>query len=185
MKKEISLPFILDQKNTPSCAAYAVAGLANYYLKLKGIDDQIDPIKLYNENERGVPGTTTDKLLTYGQNFGLPSIKNKRYLVKEFLYVPPILAVIEKNLNQFGGLIFNYDLFDKDSFQRRLDENGVLTRRPITVHSMVLVGYDNDLKRMKVANSWGERFGNKGYFYIPYVLINKTYVSTIYSLTLK
>ena len=38
-------------------------------------------------------------------------------------------------------------------------------------HAMVVVGYSDDTKFFLVRNSWGERFGDKGYCYIPYSYI--------------
>ena len=37
-------------------------------------------------------------------------------------------------------------------------------------HAFVIVGYDNDLKggSFKLINSWGNNWGNKGFFWIPY-----------------
>ncbi|UJR17166.1 hypothetical protein I4U23_004062 [Adineta vaga] len=35
-------------------------------------------------------------------------------------------------------------------------------------HAMLAVGYDDDMRRFIVRNSWGERWGHKGYCYIPY-----------------
>ena len=39
-------------------------------------------------------------------------------------------------------------------------------------HAMVVVGYSDDTKFFVVRNSWGERFGDKGYCYIPYSYIS-------------
>lgn len=38
-------------------------------------------------------------------------------------------------------------------------------------HAMVIVGYSDDSKYFVVRNSWGEKFGDKGYCYIPYSYI--------------
>ena len=35
-------------------------------------------------------------------------------------------------------------------------------------HAMVLVGYDDNAKEFIVRNSWGEGWGDKGYFYLPF-----------------
>ncbi|MBP3567494.1 MAG: C1 family peptidase [Paraprevotella sp.] len=39
-------------------------------------------------------------------------------------------------------------------------------------HAMVVVGYSDDTKFFLVRNSWGEKFGEKGYCYIPYSYIS-------------
>jgi C1A family cysteine protease len=35
-------------------------------------------------------------------------------------------------------------------------------------HAMTIVGYDDEFRWFIVKNSWGERAGDKGYYYIPY-----------------
>jgi cathepsin K len=39
-------------------------------------------------------------------------------------------------------------------------------------HAMVIVGYDNKIKALKVLNSWGKEFGKNGYVWISYSIIN-------------
>ena len=36
------------------------------------------------------------------------------------------------------------------------------------LHGVLAVGFDDDAKRVTVMNSWGEAWGDKGYFYMPY-----------------
>lgn len=40
-------------------------------------------------------------------------------------------------------------------------------------HAIVFVGYDDTLKAFKFMNSWGEKWGNKGYGWISYALVSK------------
>lgn len=40
-------------------------------------------------------------------------------------------------------------------------------------HAVLIVGYDNIKKCLIVRNSWGESWGDKGYFYLPYEFIDK------------
>lgn len=42
-------------------------------------------------------------------------------------------------------------------------------------HSLLIVGYDDDDKSWLVRNSWGEKFGDRGYMRVPYVTM-QTYV---------
>ncbi len=39
---------------------------------------------------------------------------------------------------------------------------------PIAAHAITLVGYDDATERLKFANSWGVKWGDKGYGYLPY-----------------
>lgn len=42
------------------------------------------------------------------------------------------------------------------------------TERPTGAHAVTAVGYDDKTKRFRIKNSWGEKWGQKGYFTIPY-----------------
>jgi C1A family cysteine protease len=38
-------------------------------------------------------------------------------------------------------------------------------------HAVVIVGYDNILRRFKVRNSWGLNWGQQGYVWMPYSFV--------------
>ena len=40
-----------------------------------------------------------------------------------------------------------------------------------SLHGVLAVGYDDTTRRITVLNSWGDSFGDKGYFYMPYDFI--------------
>ena len=43
-----------------------------------------------------------------------------------------------------------------------------------SLHAVLAVGYDDDAQLITVLNSWGRRFGDDGYFYMPYeYILNK------------
>lgn len=44
-------------------------------------------------------------------------------------------------------------------------------------HAVLLVGYDNSTQRFIARNSWGTRWGDKGYFYMPYQVIQNPAMS--------
>jgi len=53
-------------------------------------------------------------------------------------------------------------------------------------HCVVVVGYDNSVKRFIVCNSWGTGWGMKGYFTMPYdFLINPSYASDFWTVRLE
>lgn len=181
--KEISIK-ILDQKNSPSCIAFAVSGLGNYYLSLKGIDDEIDPIALFNETERGGNGANAIRVLNWGKETGLPTKTGRRFFIREWQSVAQSISQIEKGISQHGGLVFTYDIHDKDPLQNRL-KDGLLTRAPLDTHAMILCGYDEILRRFKVANSWGTKFGKDGYMFMPYSLMSLKYLNQVFWFSLK
>jgi C1A family cysteine protease len=44
-------------------------------------------------------------------------------------------------------------------------------------HAVLLVGYDNRTRRFIARNSWGSRWGDRGYFYMPYDVIDNREMS--------
>lgn len=45
-------------------------------------------------------------------------------------------------------------------------------------HAVLLVGYDHSTQRYIARNSWGSNWGDKGYFYMPYQVIQNTAMSS-------
>jgi uncharacterized protein (TIGR02145 family) len=42
------------------------------------------------------------------------------------------------------------------------------TGDPVDHHAMLICGYDDDINAFKVLNSWGQKWGNNGYFWLDY-----------------
>lgn len=49
--------------------------------------------------------------------------------------------------------------------------------KPVTVLAVVAVGYDDTKECMIILNSWGEHWGDNGYFYMPYDFIKNVLIS--------
>jgi C1A family cysteine protease len=50
-----------------------------------------------------------------------------------------------------------------------------MSERKLGGHAVCIVGYDDTKKWFILANSWGETWGDKGYFYLPYDFFVKQY----------
>jgi len=51
------------------------------------------------------------------------------------------------------------------------------SERVLGGHAVLLVGYNSSTQRFIVKNSWGTNWGDKGYFYMPYQVIQNTSMS--------
>ena len=48
----------------------------------------------------------------------------------------------------------------------------------VSGHAMFAVGYDDKKKMVLVRNSWGDKWGQKGYFWMPYAYISDKSLSS-------
>jgi len=91
----------------------------------------------------------------------------KLALIKEFITknYPLIIGVeIDKDFWEFGGDEINYNGKIINFWDRYRVSKGR--------HAMVCVGYNDDLGAILIYNSWGTRWGNNGYGWISYDLID-------------
>ena len=95
---------------------------------------------------------------------------------------------LDQDIHQFRACLkegfpfaFGFELYE--SFYDRENETKGLMPMPsaeeiesskYSLHGVLAVGYDDQTKRITVLNSWGESFGDKGYFYMPYKYITET-----------
>lgn len=82
---------------------------------------------------------------------------------------------IEAALAQGRPVVFGATIFDE--INRLTKSKTILTlprrgSKRIGGHAMVIVGYDKITKLYLVRNSWGDSFGNKGHFHMPYDYIH-------------
>ena len=86
---------------------------------------------------------------------------------------------VSRTLNQMKGCIafgypFVFGFTVYESFESKVvSKTGVLNmpkknEQSIGGHAVVAVGYDDETKRFIVRNSWSNKWGQKGYFTMPY-----------------
>ncbi|UJR07139.1 hypothetical protein I4U23_011427 [Adineta vaga] len=94
------------------------------------------------------------------------------------LRVPIDIFAIEKCLNH--GTVVPIDIvLDNDTATNIQMNNGFLVEHLLddgyidknAFHTVVIVGYDRPAQHFIVRNSWGENWGDRGYFYMPYNFI--------------
>ncbi|MGN6614791.1 MAG: C1 family peptidase [Candidatus Nitrosocosmicus sp.] len=88
-------------------------------------------------------------------------------------------ARVARTLNQFKGclasgypFVFGFSVYE--SFEsEEVAQSGIATiptsqEKLLGGHAVLAVGYDDDQNRFIVRNSWGDSWGMKGYFTMPY-----------------
>ena len=103
-----------------------------------------------------------DKAFTEGQNFQATS----------YMSVSQDIHSVKQCLSYGDPFVFGFTVYD--SFEtEEVAQTGVMpTPGPsnscLGGHAVMAVGYDDDAKHIIVRNSWGDGWGDKGYFYMPY-----------------
>lgn len=126
---------------------------------------------------------------------GICREKNWPYIAKKYALKPPKAAYTEALQHQALSyqrlqhqlqhlkacladgypFVFGITLYE-DFESERVAHTGTLrmpkkTEGLVGAHSVLAVGYDDKSERFTVMNSWGEKWGNKGYFTVPYAYL--------------
>lgn len=161
---------IFNQGQLPECAAFSqVAMLSASYWRAKHVKTEFDAHKLYVEAKKidGSPttdGTTLEDVMIVAMNVPvsktgeMPDIK-----YETIISVDDIPFAIHKYGWAWVGLRIT-DAWYKPDSSGRVSGGG----RTIGGHAVVVVGYDHATKVIKILNSWGSAYGNKGFIYLSY-----------------
>ena len=91
----------------------------------------------------------------------------------KYLSVDPTLLSIKQCLNAGFPIVFGievYESFESDYVARTgiVPMPNISTEQFLGGHAITMYGYDDSKKSFIVMNSWGVKWGDKGYFYLPY-----------------
>ena len=105
-------------------------------------------------------------------------VEAKWELATEYASVPQTRDAIKQTI--FSGLPVGfgfsvYSSFMSDSVAKTgmVPMPGLFEKR-VGGHAVVIVGYNDDMQRYIVRNSWSALWGDKGYFYMPYNYVEST-----------
>ena len=135
-------------------------------------------------------------------NYGAPLESLWPYNINKFTVVPSLQAIADARnrkvtlyqaVADFNGCInalqngypvvigFDvYDSFESISVARTgmMPYPNTRTEQLLGGHAVLLVGYNNSTQRFIARNSWGTSWGDKGYFYMPYQVIQNKSMSS-------
>jgi C1A family cysteine protease len=89
-----------------------------------------------------------------------------------YFRVPQVLSQLKQCLSD--GYLFAFGMVIYNSFeQSNVKLTGLISRPkigdvPLGGHAVCAVGFDDHKQVFIVRNSWGDLWGNNGYFFIPY-----------------
>lgn len=124
-------------------------------------------------------GVCDEVLLPYNVNKykNRPSnscVRSATLNIRDFKYMSldPSFVQIKQCLNSGFPIVFAMDVYE--SFESEIVATTGLVPIPDTKdhklgsHVVAMYGYDDAKKRFLVMNSWGVKWGENGYFYLPY-----------------
>ena len=194
---------VLNQGSIGSCTANAIS-TAMYNAKAKKGDTFVSSRLFIYYEERAMIDTVNEDSGAYIRDgfkvinkLGTPRESTWPYIQKDFTVKPSPLAytkALEHQAIEYyalpvqvdaikGALIEGFPVvFGFDVFTSFFKIRKSKPKMPMPVageelvggHAVIIVGYSNRRKCFKVQNSWGERWGEKGFFWMPYEYVSDT-----------
>ena len=198
---------IEDQGNLGSCTGNAVAGAIELLDKRAGRTLDVSRLFIYYYERllEGTVNYDSGAYIRDGiratNKYGAPLESLWPYNISKFRTAPTTAAVNDAakrkvtlyeravdfnacidSLNNGFPVIVGFDVYS--SFETpSVARTGMMpypnTSRESLLggHAVLLVGYNNATQRFIVRNSWGTNWGDRGYFYMPYQVIQNTRMS--------
>lgn len=198
---------IEDQGNLGSCTGQAIAGAIEYLNKKNGKTNDVSRLFIYywervmlgtvNYDSGAYIRDGIKSVFTYGA----PLENLWPYIISRFRNRPSIAAMNDgsrrkvmlyeraTNFNAVKDALANgfpvtIGFYVYSSFMSRtvsttgmMPYPNIARERFLGGHAVLLVGYDDSTQRFIARNSWGTRWGDNGYFYMPYQVIQNTSMS--------
>lgn len=198
---------IENQENLGSCTGQALAGAIEYLNKKNGRVVDVSRLYIYYFERMylGTINWDSGAYIRDGiksvYNYGAPLERLWPYIVSRFRLRPSNSVVQDglkrkvtryERITDLGGCInaiangypvtvgfLVYSSFMSNTVVRTgmMPYPNVRTESLLGGHAVLLVGYDNIRRRFIARNSWGVRWGDRGYFYMPYDVIDNRQMS--------
>lgn len=106
------------------------------------------------------------------------------FLYKKILYaaVPHNLVILKTTLYNEQPIIAGISIYPT-FISGQVENTGIIpmpdisTEEPIGLHTVLLVGFDDDTRMFKAMLSWGKTYGDDGYIYLSYDYIMNPFFS--------
>lgn len=194
-----------DQGQLGSCTGNAIAGIVEYLDRKAGKNLDVSRLFIYYE-ERVLIGTVNYDSGAYIRD-GIKVLNKKGaplesiwpYNINKFATKPNLLSYSDalkrtagtyERVTNFAGVknalargfpvVIGFDVYE--SFYN-IGSNGIMpypnvnTEQLLGGHAVALVGYNDNTNRFIARNSWGTSWGDRGYFYMPYRVIQNANMS--------
>lgn len=109
-------------------------------------------------------------------------------VIKEYLRISHNLTAMKHSLALGYPFVFGFTVFESFMDDPVVANTGKMSMprkndKSLGGHAVCAVGYDDEHERFIIRNSWGEKWGENGYFYMPYEFIaNKEYCDDFWAI---
>lgn len=199
---------IEDQGNLGSCTGNAIAGIVEYLCRKAKRNTDVSRLFIYYEervlegtvnydngayirdgikvvNKKGVP---TELLWPYNENRFTARPSQSAYINantrKAVAYQRCAnFAAVKSALASGYPVVIGFDVYESFETQAvattgQMPYPNKATEALLGGHAVALVGYNDSTQKFIARNSWGTSWGDRGYFYMPYQVIQDTSMSS-------
>lgn len=196
---------IENQGTLGSCTGQSIAAIVEYLCRKAKKNVDVSRLFIYYQERllEGTVNYDAGAYIRTGikvvNKFGVPLETHWPYDVRKFAYKPTQTAYVNalsrkavayqkcadfnavKNALAIGyPVVIGFNVYE--SFESQVVEKtgqmpypNVATEECLGGHAVTLVGYDDSTQKFIARNSWGAGWGDRGYFYMPYrVIQNRT-----------
>lgn len=198
---------IEDQGNLGSCTGNAIAGAIELLSKRNRKAVDVSRLFIYYEERllEGTVNQDSGAYIRDGLKVvnkkGAPLESLWPYNINKFAIRPSTAAytdalrrkvtsyqrcadfnAVKSALSSYNPVVIGFDVyesFESNTVARTgmMPYPNVNSEQYLGGHAVCLVGYNNNTQRFIARNSWGTRWGDRGYFYMPYQVIQDTSMS--------
>jgi C1A family cysteine protease len=197
-----------DQGDLGSCTGNAIAGIMEYLARKARKTTDVSRLFIYYQERllEGTVNYDSGAYIRDGikavNKYGVPTENLWPYDVRKYTYRPTQaaytnaatrkavsyqkcanFAAVKSALAQGYPVVIGFDVyesFESDTVARTgmMPMPNKAREQLLGGHAVTIVGYNDTTQRFIVRNSWGTSWGDHGYFYMPYGVIQDTTMSS-------
>lgn len=114
------------------------------------------------------------------------ALKHRRYIYES---IPKVLSIMIGCLNDGHSFFLAIEMF-RSAFKKDNITHGIIPmpspsemrEEPLGAHAITICGYDTTKQQFKMRNSWGTKWGDNGYGFIPFEYIESSLAFDAYTI---
>jgi len=110
-------------------------------------------------------------------------------MVKSYVAVPQTLIDLKKSIADGYPFVFGFSVYQSFESQQ-VAVTGIMpmpavSEKQLGGHAVCCVGYNDNTQSFEICNSWGDNWGDHGFFHMPYsYMLNENLCSDFWTITM-